>query len=198
MFSFVFSIKGYTGGTCSNHSHFFLMEFRISQPSGGLASGRTCCAWRSDRLPRSEAGFLGRRRIYDCGPLSWNLATRWQRDPDCRMWRKRPLKLETQRTCKISELDDGWPESAEEHVTLVLLKREYKEYRKDMIRYVVSWRCIDHDSDDEQKEKLRWYVRFSADKRQKESARNRLRQTKTDRNRHRQTEIDRDPQKPPQ
>jgi hypothetical protein len=47
------------------------------------------------------------------------------------------LKLETQRTCKISELDDGWPESAEEHVTLVLLKREYKEYRKDMIRYVV-------------------------------------------------------------
>ena len=113
MFSFVFSIKGYTGGTCSNHSHFFLMEFRISQPSGGLASGRTCCAWRSDRLPQSEAGFLGRRRIYDCGPLSWNLATRWQRDPDCRMWRKRPLKLETQRTCKISELDDGWPESAE-------------------------------------------------------------------------------------
>jgi hypothetical protein len=80
----------------------------------------------------------------------------------------------------------------------VLLKREYKEYRKDMIRYVVIWRCIDHDSDDEQEEKLRWYVRFSADKRQKESARNRRRQTKTDRNRHRQTEIDRDPQKPPQ
>ena len=47
-----------------------------------------------------------------------------------------------------SQLDDGWPESAEEHVTLVLLQRECKKYIK---RYVVSWRCIDHDSDDEQK-----------------------------------------------
>ena len=79
----------------------------------------------------------------------------------------------------------------------VIRKRECKEYKKDHKRYVVSWRCIDHDSDDEQKEKLRWYVRFSADKKQKESARNRLRQTKTDMNRLRQTEIDRDPQKLP-
>ena len=30
--------------------------------------------------------------------------------------------------------DDGWPESVEEHVTLVLLKGEYKEYRKDMLQ----------------------------------------------------------------
>ena len=47
-----------------------------------------------------------------------------------------------------SKLDDGWPESAEEHDTLVLFWRECKEYTK---KYVVSWRCIDHDSDDEQK-----------------------------------------------
>ena len=31
------------------------------------------------------------------------------------------------------QLDDGWPESAEEHVTLVVLQRECKEYIKDML-----------------------------------------------------------------
>ena len=30
------------------------------------------------------------------------------------------------------QLDDGWPGSAEEHVTLVLLERECKEYIKDV------------------------------------------------------------------
>ena len=46
------------------------------------------------------------------------------------------------------KLDDGWPESAEEHVTLVLLEGVQK-------RCVVSWRCIEDDSDDEQKGDIR-------------------------------------------
>ena len=34
---------------------------------------------------------------------------------------------------KIKKLDDGWPESAEEHVTRVLLHRECQEYVTDML-----------------------------------------------------------------
>ena len=49
---------------------------------------------------------------------------------------------------KHKELDEGWPESAEEHVTLVLLEGVQK-------RCVVSWRCIEDDSDDEQKGDIR-------------------------------------------
>ena len=35
--------------------------------------------------------------------------------------------------CNLKKLDDGWPESAAEHVTLVLLERECKEYIKDVL-----------------------------------------------------------------
>ena len=31
------------------------------------------------------------------------------------------------------KLDDGWPESAEEHVILALLSRECKEYLEDVL-----------------------------------------------------------------
>ena len=34
---------------------------------------------------------------------------------------------------QLKKLDDGWPESAEEHVTLVLLKRKCSEDIKDML-----------------------------------------------------------------
>ena len=33
----------------------------------------------------------------------------------------------------VERLDDGWPESAEEHVTLVLLVRASNEYIKDVL-----------------------------------------------------------------
>ena len=32
-----------------------------------------------------------------------------------------------------NRLDDGWPESVEEHVTLLLISRECKEYIQDIL-----------------------------------------------------------------
>ena len=53
------------------------------------------------------------------------------------------MKEYIQQWMGLRRLDDGWPESAEEHVNLLWLEGVHK-------RCVWSWRCIDHDSGDEQ------------------------------------------------
>ena len=83
-------------------SFFFLVVKAFTSPNLVPCPGRTCCARRSDGLPQSEAGVLGRRWIDDCGPSSWNLAggISWGIPGTFGECVKKKIPLETQITCK--------------------------------------------------------------------------------------------------
>ena len=86
--------------------------------------------WRTseDSVLIEEKPDPGRTMVFDT-PVATEMLTSGNQPWPCK-WKIHKTH-ENHRWC--SQLDDGWPESAEEQVTLVFLKRECKEHMKDML-----------------------------------------------------------------